>query len=114
MVVRARLDEERGLKKSLAELEKLDLESHEFTTKFGVLRMKVIAHSVAEERDEFDRLALAIDSQRLTRMRKAAEFAEAVAPTRPHPGIESAAANLLVGPFAAMVDLSRDALSGKY
>jgi len=114
VVVRARLDEEHGVKKSLAELEKLGLDTDEFTTKFGVLRMKVIAHMVAEERDEFDRLVLAVDAQRLARMRRAAELAEAVAPTRPHAGIESAMANLLVGPFAAMLDRSRDALSGKH
>jgi hypothetical protein len=36
-----------------------------------------------------------------------------MAPTRPHPGVESAAANILVGPFAAMLDRTRDAISGK-
>jgi hypothetical protein len=46
-------------------------------------------------------------------MKKAAKFAEAVAPTRPHAGIESAATNILVGPFASMMDRTRDALSGK-
>jgi hypothetical protein len=46
-------------------------------------------------------------------MRAAVEFAEAVAPTRPHAGVESATANLLAGPFAAMLDRTRDAISGK-
>ena len=113
VVVQARLEEENGLKKSLAELEKHELDSGEFTSKFGVFRMKVVAHMVAEERDELNRLVLSMDALHLARMRKAVELAEAVAPTRPHAGIESATANLLVGPFAAMVDRSRDALSGK-
>jgi hypothetical protein len=46
-------------------------------------------------------------------MRRAVELAEAAAPTRPHPGVESAKANLLAGPFAAMLDRARDVLSGK-
>jgi hypothetical protein len=46
-------------------------------------------------------------------MQRAVNFMESVAPTRPHPGVESATANLLVGPFASMLDRARDALSGK-
>lgn len=38
---------------------------------------------------------------------------ESVSPTRPHAGVESDTAHLLVGPFAAMVDRARDAISGK-
>ena len=45
-------------------------------------------------------------------MRKAVELAERLAPTRPHAGVESATGNVLVGPFAAMLDRARDALSG--
>jgi hypothetical protein len=41
------------------------------------------------------------------------QLAESMAPTRPHPGVESATANLITGPFAAMLDRARDALSGK-
>ncbi|GAB4585097.1 hypothetical protein Ntsu_29290 [Nocardia sp. IFM 10818] len=44
-------------------------------------------------------------------MRRAVEIAEALAPTRPHAGVESVGANLLVGPFAAMLDRARDAIS---
>jgi len=112
-IVAARLLEENEAKRVLTELEDLDLDSAEFATKFRTLRTAVLAHAESEEREEFDRLATRLDSTRLERMRKAAEFAEKVAPTRPHPGVESATANLLVGPFAAMVDRSRDALSGK-
>lgn len=112
-IVTARLREENQAKKALTELEELDVDSIEFETKLRALKASVVAHAESEEREEFERLGSQLDPARLERMRKAAEFAEAVAPTRPHAGIESAAANLLVGPFAAMVDRSRDALSGK-
>jgi len=46
-------------------------------------------------------------------MERAAELAEAVAPTRPHAGIESQGANLIAGPFASMIDRARDAIAGK-
>ncbi len=110
-IVRQRLHEENQAKQELSEIEKLDVGSTEFDTKIRKLKAAVIAHAEAEEREEFNGLATALEPRRLERMRKAAEFAESVAPTHPHPGIESATANMLVGPFAAMVDRSRDAFS---
>jgi hypothetical protein len=46
-------------------------------------------------------------------MRRAVEVAEATAPTHPHPGVESAPANMLAGPFASMLDRARDMITGK-
>jgi hypothetical protein len=112
-IVDARLREENEAKKGLTELEKLDVDSSEFQSQFQTLKDRVIAHAQSEEAEEFERLGSVLDSARLERMRKAVTLAESVAPTRPHPGIESATANLLAGPFAAMVDRTRDALSGK-
>lgn len=112
-IVDSRLSEENEAKKVLARLENLDLDSMEFQTDFSLLEQQVLAHAAAEEAYEFERLGAVLDQDRLARMRKAAEFAERVAPTRPHPGVESQAANLLLGPFAAMMDRARDALSGK-
>jgi hemerythrin superfamily protein len=112
-IVSARLREENEAKKVLAELEKLNVDSTEFDSKFRALEKAVIAHADAEEREEFSRLGAELEPARLERMRKAVEFAEKVAPTRPHPGVESAAANLLVGPFASMIDRARDAIAGK-
>ena len=40
-------------------------------------------------------------------------LAAAIAPTRPHAGVESQLANLVAGPFAAMLDRARDAIIGK-
>jgi hypothetical protein len=112
-VVRRRLQEEKLAKQDLAAIEKIAVDSPEFEEKIRRLEVSVIAHAEAEEREEFANLATALEPARLERMRKAAEFAESVAPTHPHPGMESAAANMLAGPFAAMVDRSRDAFSRK-
>ncbi|MBX3187110.1 MAG: hemerythrin domain-containing protein [Labilithrix sp.] len=112
-VVEARLREENEAKKALAELEKLEVDSSEFTSKFETLAKDVLAHAEAEEREEFARLGPKIEPARLERMRKAVEVAEAIAPTRPHAGVESRVANLFAGPFASMVDRIRDTVSGK-
>lgn len=113
-VVEARLHEEQEAKQMLTELEKLDLESPEFESKFREFQSDVIAHAEAEEHQEFTKLEAALDDDQLTRMRKAVEMAEAIAPTRAHPMAgESATVNMLAGPFASMLDRARDALSGK-
>lgn len=112
-LVSERLKEENHAKQVLSKLESLDCNSAEFDTMFSQLESSVLAHAQAEEREEFGKLAAALDQERLQRMRRMAEFAEKVAPTRPHAGVESAAANLMAGPFVAMIDRARDALSGK-
>lgn len=112
-LVNARLREENEAKSALADLEVLANDSPEFDAKIRKLRADVIAHAEAEEKEEFELLATSLEPGRLERMRTAAEFAESVAPTRPHAGIESATSNMLIGPFAAMVDRARDILNGK-
>lgn len=112
-VVKDRLHEEHEAKQVLAELEKLDVESDEFLTKFRSFQTDVIAHAEAEEHEEFDKLTEQLDEPALERMRIAVRIAEAIAPTRPHAGAESAAANMIAGPFAMMLDRARDAIAGK-
>ena len=73
----------------------------------------MLAHAESEETQEFARLASALDQSQLTKMKKAAEVAESIAPTRPHAGVESAIGNMIAGPFVAMIDRARDAISGK-
>ena len=111
-IVDARLSEENEAKKVLAELEKLDVNSAEFDQRFATFRDDVVAHAEAEEREEFTQLQFELDDEQLRRMRNAVKLAEATAPTRPHPGVESAPANLLAGPFASMLDRARDAITG--
>jgi hemerythrin superfamily protein len=112
-IVEARLQEENNAKKELAAIEALDLDSFDFEARIGSLAAEVIAHAEAEERQEFEPLGESLDKERLERMRRAVTFAERVAPTRPHAGVESRVANLMAGPFAAMLDRARDALTGK-
>jgi hemerythrin superfamily protein len=111
--VTARLREENLAKKALVDLERLNINSPEFITKLRALQADVLAHAESEEQLEFDRLGTRFNEDQLKRMRKAVELAESVAPTRPHAGIESRAANVLVGPFMSMVDRARDALHSK-
>ena len=112
-IIEARLKEENEAKRLLAELERLDVDSMEFEGNFRSLRKAVLAHAESEEKQEFSHLADMLDQSKLESMRKAVVFAESVAPTRPHAGVESQIANVLVGPFASMLDRARDAISGK-
>jgi len=112
-VVDKRLEEEHEAKTVLQKLEKLDVDSEEFTRLLTELRDAVLDHAGHEENDEFARLGQELSSLELERMGRAAKLAEAIAPTRPHAGVESQAANLAAGPFAAMLDRARDAIIGK-
>jgi hemerythrin superfamily protein len=111
--VEQRLKEEHEAKTVLQKLEKLDVDSEEFTKMLTELRDAVVEHANSEEKDEFAKLGEQLDSDELESMGRAARLAEAIAPTRPHPGVESQVANLMAGPFAAMLDRARDAITGK-
>lgn len=112
-VVGERLEEEHEAKTVLQKLEKLDVDSEEFTRELAELRDAVLDHANHEENDEFAKLGEELSSRELERMGRAAKLAEAIAPTRPHAGVESQVANLVAGPFAAMLDRARDAIVGK-
>jgi hemerythrin superfamily protein len=112
-IVNARLQEENKAKKALSAIEALDTDSPDFDAQISTFAMDVLAHADAEERQEFEPLALSLGEQELERLRRMVEIAERFAPTHPHPGVESQAANLAAGPFAAMVDRARDLLTGK-
>lgn len=107
-VVDARLEEEHRAKEQLSELEKMDVGAKEFIAELTKFRDAVVEHAEAEELEEFDRLQAKLESDDLGRMAKAVQAAEAIAPTRPHPGVESAKLNFAVGPFASMLDRARD------
>jgi hemerythrin superfamily protein len=112
-VVESRLEEEHEAKTVLGELEKLDVDTSEFTQRLTELWDAVLDHAEHEEKDEFAKLEQDLSSDELAQMGRAAKLAEAIAPTRPHAGVESQIANLVVGPFAAMMDRARDAIAGK-
>ncbi|MBV9090663.1 MAG: hemerythrin domain-containing protein [Mycobacteriaceae bacterium] len=109
-IVDARLKEENQAKQQLQEIEKLDTGSNEFTNALIAFQREVVDHAAHEESEEFDKLAGVLSEDDLKKMTGAVRAAEAIAPTRPHPGVESPMQNLAVGPFAALLDRARDAI----
>jgi hemerythrin superfamily protein len=107
-IVEARLKEEHTAKEMLSKLESMDINSKAFITELNKFRDAVIDHAEHEENEEFNKLARKLDKDDLGRMAKAVQAAEAIAPTRPHAGVESAKMNFAVGPFASMLDRARD------
>jgi iron-sulfur cluster repair protein YtfE (RIC family) len=109
-MVEDRLREEHDAKEMLKDLYERGPDDPEFEQRLLVLRDAVLEHATYEERYEFPRLRQANSPRALKALVPLARAAEAVVPTRPHPGVESATANLLAGPFAAISDRIRDAL----
>jgi hemerythrin superfamily protein len=111
-IVDARLKEEHEAKEQLQQLEKMDIGSQDFIKELTQFQQAVIDHAEHEENEEFVRLGHELDADDLKRMAGAVRAAEAIAPTRPHPGVESATANFAAGPFASLLDRARDAIQG--
>jgi hemerythrin superfamily protein len=107
-IVDSLLKEEHDAKQQLSKLEGLDITSQEFVDALTKLRKMVLVHAEHEEIEEFPKLQREVDGDDLKRMGTAVRVAEAIAPTRPHAGVESAKLNLAVGPFASMLDRARD------
>ncbi|MEZ0343043.1 hemerythrin domain-containing protein [Mycobacterium sp. pV006] len=109
-VVDARLQEEHVAKQKLAALEDMDIASDEFIAALTKFRDLVLEHAFNEEAEEFPKLKRELDADELESMAAAVRAAEAIAPTRPHPGVESAKLNFALGPFASILDRARDAI----
>jgi hemerythrin superfamily protein len=107
-IVDARLEEEHEAKELLSRIEKIDITSQQFIDELTKLRDAVLDHAQHEEKYEFPKLQEELDADELKRLTTAVRAAEAIAPTRPHAGVESAMLNFAVGPFASMVDRVRD------
>ncbi|WP_069741310.1 hemerythrin domain-containing protein [Streptomyces sp. EN23] len=103
-----RLVEEKAAKELLSKLDDTDTDDPKFMPQLLKLRKDVQEHARAEERYEFIHIRRSIDVTNLATMAKAVKAAEAMAPTRPHPGVESATANTALGPVAALMDRTRD------
>lgn len=107
-IVDARLKEEHEAKELLSQIEKIDITSQHFIEELTKLREAVLEHARQEEIDEFPVLEREVDANDLKRMGAAVRASEAIAPTHPHPGVESAKLNFALGPFASMLDRARD------
>jgi hemerythrin superfamily protein len=107
-IVDARLEEEHEAKELLSKIEKIDITSQQFIDELTKLRDAVLDHALHEESYEFPKLQKELNADELKRLTTAVRAAEAIAPTRPHAGVESPMVNFAVGPFASMVDRIRD------
>jgi hemerythrin superfamily protein len=109
-MVEERLAEERQAKETLSTLIDGGVDAEGFDTALLLLRTAVLEHARHEERYEFPHLRARVPAERLRRLATAFAAAEKVAPTRPHPGAESAKANIAGGPILAVVDRVHDAV----
>jgi hemerythrin superfamily protein len=105
----ARLEEEKNAKELLVAIENMDTDSEKFLKALAELQSAVLAHAEHEETEEFPKLRDVFDDDDLKRAATMARVAESIAPTRPHPSANLASANMMLGPFASMLDRARDA-----
>jgi hemerythrin superfamily protein len=105
-----RLAEEHDAKELLARLDGMDVDDPAFPPLFARLREAVLTHAISEQRYEFNRIRQRVPAAQRAAMRALVRAAEATAPTHPHPGVESATVNLLLGPPVAIMDRARDAI----
>lgn len=111
-VVDARLAEEDEGKKLLAELDGMDVDAAEWSSKMAELQTAVLQHAEAEEEEEFPLLRAQTEPETRERMARALTAVEAIAPTHPHPRLGSSATmNLMAGPLASVIDRTRDVVS---
>ncbi|HEX4815477.1 MAG TPA: hemerythrin domain-containing protein [Nonomuraea sp.] len=109
-IVADRLAEENDAKQLLMDMDQAGPGASDFDEKLAALRAAVEAHARSEERYEFARLRAGTSEAQRRSMAAGVKAAEAMAPTHPHPGTESATKNLLVGTPVAMMDRVRDTI----
>lgn len=107
-IVGDRLAEEHAAKETLAELEEMGPDADDFPRVLDQLRADVLDHASKEETYEFRYLRREVSTVELRAMAAAVMAAEAIAPTHPHPGVESATANTLAGPVLSLFDRTKD------
>jgi hypothetical protein len=103
-----RLAEEHDAKQTLAALEEMGPDAPEFPQLLDQLRVDVLNHASKEEAYEFRYLRRDVSAAQLRALSVVVKAAEAVAPTHPHPGVESATANTVAGPVLSMFDRTKD------
>jgi len=107
----ARNHEEAEANEVLKDLEKLDVASADFDRQLVSFQAAVTGHAEAEESEEFPVVMAECDQERRQAMGKQLRAAESIAPTHPHPSTAgSTSAQYAGGPFASLVDRTRDAI----
>lgn len=111
-VATQRNQEESEANQVLANLENMDPASEAFLSTLQGFEKSVDEHAEAEESEEFPRVLAALDADERHKLGERLLAVEKLAPTHPHPAAAgSTTAQVLTGPFAAMVDRVRDAMS---
>jgi iron-sulfur cluster repair protein YtfE (RIC family) len=103
-----RLAEEHDAKETLVALEEMGPHAPEFTRLLSQLRAAVLEHAAKEEAYEFRYLRQDVPAIQLRALVPVVKAAAAIAPTRPHPGVESATANTVLGPVLSLFDRTKD------
>ncbi|MGN6577872.1 MAG: hemerythrin domain-containing protein [Nocardioides sp.] len=110
-VAEARNQEESEANEVLKALEKMDVSSPDFDAKLADFEKAVSDHAEKEESEEFPAILQQVDEKKRATMGRAVKAAEAMAPTHPHPSAAgSTMAQYAAGPFASVVDRTRDAI----
>jgi hemerythrin superfamily protein len=103
-----RVAEEHDAKETLVALEEMGPDAPEFTRLLSQLRDAVLEHAAKEEAYEFRYLRRHVPAVQFRALTPVVKAATAVAPTRPHPGVDSATVNTLLGPALSIFDRTRD------
>jgi len=112
-VADARNQEEAEANTVLSQLEKLDCGSREFDALLGAFEKSVVEHADNEESQEFPQVLAQCDETQRRTMGTQVRAAESMAPTHPHPSTAgSPLKQWAAGPFASIVDRTRDAIKG--
>ncbi|GAA3834621.1 hemerythrin domain-containing protein [Sphaerisporangium flaviroseum] len=109
-IVDDRLREENEAKQLLTLMEERGTEHESFLSNLENLRLAVTEHARAEERYEFAQLVRETSEAERRAMALGVKAAEAIAPTHPHPGVETATENIVLGTPTAIMDRARDVI----
>jgi hemerythrin superfamily protein len=110
-VAEARMHEESEATQVLAALEKMDVSSADFNRTLSSFEKAVSEHAENEETEEFPAILARCDEDKRASMGMQVLAAEAIAPTHAHPSAAgSTTAQFVAGPFASLVDRTRDAI----
>lgn len=105
------IEEHSEVKQLLADLEKLDPEAKKFTQTMEEVISSVRHHMEEEQDDLFPRFRDASTDDFRENLGILVEKAKSVVPTHPHPLVPgTATAQLIAGPWASLVDHTRDLL----
>lgn len=107
-LVKSRLQEEKAAKKLLREAERIGPGGRGYRVALRRLRRAVLAHAAREEHEEFPVLRVHVRGLRRRSLGLESKVTQAVAPTHPHPWVNTQLANKLTAPVAGPLDRGRD------